>query len=361
MKKILTPLKYFASADFQIRFGKWMRALVAKLPTGRYLMRKLYAPEAAHLEVETFGMRFPSPIGLAAGYDCDGTLVDAMEAMGFGFVEVGAVTPRRQYDNTSPAVYKLSEDKALLHCADISSDGVEQVIENLKRRKSKIIVGCNLAKNSATPDEEAPTDYLRLFRPLYQWADYFTINLALNSTDKPYVPCEREQVMAILKPLFEFRRGQNQYRPLLVKISPDLSDEQIDMMTDIMIDTPLDGIIACGGTTGRHGLQNSTHITHKLGRIQGAVYGAPLRERALQVVERIHARSKGTYPIIGCGGISSPDDAMAMINAGATLLQLSTEFIYGGGKSMRQLRQGLNERMRKAKLSAAAKNSATEK
>ena len=155
--------------------------------------------------------------------------------------------------------------------------------------------------------------------------------------------------MAILQPLFEFRRGQNQYRPLLLKISPDLTDEQIDMMADIMIDTPLDGIVACGGTIGRYGLENSTDVIHELGRIPGAVYGAPLKKRALDVVSRIYERAQGTYPIIGCGGITSADDAMEMLQAGATLIQLSTEFIYGGGKSMRNMRLGLNERLRKAK------------
>ncbi len=354
-KDIIAPIKYLRSADFSLRFRKWRQMIAAKLPLGRYFMRQRFAPEAEHLEVETFGMRFPSPIGLAAGYDCNGTLIDAMEAMGFGFVEVGAITPKEQHTPKQPSLYKLKKDKAILNCADIDSDGVEQVIENIKSRKSNIIVGCNLAKNSSTSDYDAPRDYLRLFRPLYQYADYFTVNIALNTTDKPYMPCEKEQIMAILQPLFEFRRGQNQYRPLLLKISPDLSDEQVDMMADIMIDTPLDGIVACGGTVGRHGLENSTDIIHKIGRKPGALYGAPLKKRALEVVERIYARAKGSYPIIGCGGISTADDAMEMLKAGATLIQLSTEFIYGGGKSMRNMRLGLNERLRKAKLSQPKK------
>lgn len=154
--------------------------------------------------------------------------------------------------------------------------------------------------------------------------------------------------MAILQPLFEFRRGQNQYRPILLKISPDLEDEQIDLMTDIMIDTPLDGMVACAATTGRYGLENSKQIIHSLGRKAGAITGSPLRERALEVVRRVHARAKGTYPIIGCGGISTADDAMAMLEAGASLVQVTTEYIYGGGKSIRNMRAGLNERLRKA-------------
>lgn len=349
-KNIFAPIKYITSLDYALRCKKWWQRLAVQLPLGRYFLRHKYAPEANHLEVETFGMRFTSPIGLAAGYDCNGTLIDAMEAMGFGFIEIGAITPKEQHNGKGQTLYRFKRDRAILNCGDIDSDGVERVIENIKQRKSNIIVGCNLAKNSHTPDDEAPRDYLRLFRPLYQYADYFTVNICLNSTDKPYLPSVKEQIMAILQPLFEFRRGQNQYRPLLLKISPDLTNEQVDMMADIMIDTPLDGIVACGGTIGRHGLENSTNAIHKLGRVPGALYGAPLKKRALEVVERIYARAKGTYPIIGCGGISSADDAMDMLKAGATLIQLSTEFIYGGGKSLRNIRLGLNERLRKAKL-----------
>ena len=354
-KNIFAPIKYLASPDFALRCRKWWQKLAVQLPLGRYFMRHKYAPEVNHLDVEAFGMHFPSPIGLAAGYDCNGTLIDAVEAMGFGFIEIGAITPKEQHNARRVWLHKFKRDRALLHCGDIESDGVEQVIEKINQRKSNIIVGCNLAKNSTTPDDEAPKDYLRLFRPLYQYADYFTVNICLNTTEHPYLPSDKEQIMAILQPLFEFRRGQNQYRPLLLKISPDLSDEQVDMMADIMIDTPLDGIVACGGTIGRHGLENSVEAIHKLGRVPGAMYGAPLKKRALEVVERIYARAKGTYPIIGCGGISSADDAMNMLNAGATLIQLSTEFIYGGGKSMRNIRLGLNEHLRKARLNATDK------
>ena len=219
-------------------------------------------------------------------------------------------------------------------------------------------MGCNIAKNDFTADDDAPQDYLRLFRPLYQYADYFTVNIARNSSEKPYVPTDREQIMAILQPLFEFRRGQNQYRPILLKISPDLSDEQIDLMTDIMIDTPLDGIVACAGTVGRHGLENSTNALHAIGRKAGALSGTPLRERALEVVRRVHLRAKGTYPIIGCGGISTADDALAMLEAGASLVQVTTEYIYNGERSIRDMRAGLNERLRK--IQQRQKSDATE-
>lgn len=345
---ILNPIRYIFSDDFSLRVAQWRLSMLSRIPMGLALMRKRNAIPTSHLSLEAFGMKFHSRIGLGAGYDRNGEFVKAMEATGFGFIEIGTITPKPQKSDISPALHRFENDRALLYCGQTQCDGVERVIENIKQYRGNIIVGCNIAKNDSTAEEDAPQDYLRLFRPLYQYADYFTVNIARNSSAKPYVPTNREQIMAILQPLFEFRRGQNQYRPILLKISPDLSDEQIDLMTDIMIDTPLDGIVACAGTTGRHGLENSTSAVHAIGRKAGALSGAPLRERALEVVRRIHSRAQGTYPIIGCGGISTADDALAMLEAGASLVQVTTEYIYNGERSIRDMRAGLNERLRKA-------------
>ena len=180
-----------------------------------------------------------------------------------------------------------------------------------------------------------------MFRSLYQWADYFTINLCDNTTAHPYIPTEREEILRILNPLFEFRRGQNNYIPILMKISPDLSDEQIDLMCDIMIETPLDGIVACGGSITRQNIEASATQLHKLGRSAGIISGAPLRERALEVVRRIYRRSQGYYPIIGCGGISTAEDVHNMLEAGASLVQIGSEFLYGKASSLRVMTQEL--------------------
>lgn len=349
IKSLLRPIKYLASDDFRLRFQKWRTLFVADSRLGRYLLHRKYNTPTEHLELEAFGMKFSSPVGLAAGYDTDGRMIDAMEATGFGFVEVGSITAQPQQRGTFPSLYRLENDRALLYNGEFESCGLERTIENIKRHNSRIVVGCNIAKSATTAAEDAPLEYLRLFRPLYQYADYFTVNICCNTSSNVYTPSDRDEVMAILKPLFEFRRGQNQYRPILLKISPDLTDEQIDTMTDIMLDTPLDGIVACGGTTGRYGLERSAAKIHTLGRQPGTISGKPLKIRSIDIVRRIYERSKGTYPIIGCGGISTPDDALEMINAGATLVQIGTEYIYGGGESVRNINEGLNERLRKGK------------
>lgn len=344
MIKFLTkPITYLTSAEFKLHFKLWRWRIMQSIPTGKYILHSLYGNNNTHLDRDVFGIHFRSPIGLAAGIDRNGELIDALGAAGFGFVEVGGITPRPQGHTAHPYLFKMPEDHALLNRSEIESAGVEQVIENIKQRQSRIVVGCNITKNATTAPEDAPREYLRLFRPLYQYVDYFSVNICCNSTSNVYVPTDKEEIMAILTPLFEFRRGQNQYRPILLKISPDMSDEQIDMMTDIMLDTPLDGIVATGGTTGRYGLENSTAKMHQLGRTAGTLSGHPLKKRAIEVVKRIYERSKGTYPIIGCGGISSAEDAKAMLDAGATLVQICTEFIYSGGKAIRRINLGLDE------------------
>ena len=210
----------------------------------------------------------------------------------------------------------------------MASKGFETVLSNIRKEHNGIILGCNIGKNTVTPQEDAPIDYLRVFRNLYQYIDYFSVNVSYNTTHKQYIPRTRESIMSILEPLFDFRRGQNEYRPILLKISPDLTDEEIDLMTDIMVDTPLDGIIATNATTHHSNLKSSQATLHKAGA--GAVSGSPLTERSIEVVRRVHERCNGTYPIIGVGGIMTGEDVKRMMDAGATLVQTYTGFIYNG-------------------------------
>ena len=217
--KLIQLIKYLASADFSFRVKRWLWRRASRSAIGRYMLHQRFGVPAANLHRDVFGMHFFSPIGLAAGFDRDGEMIDAMAAAGFGFVEIGPVTPKPQHTpEKSGDLLLLKGDRALIYRADIESAGVEQVIENVKQRSSRIVVGCNIAKGSKTDCEGAPKDYLRLFRPLYQYVDYFTINVCCNTTPEPYVPTSKQELMDILVPLFDFRRGQNQYRPILLKI-----------------------------------------------------------------------------------------------------------------------------------------------
>lgn len=301
---------------------------LGKVPGARWLMRKLYAVEDPALEREVFGIHFRNPIGMAAGFDRNGEIFSELDALGFGFVEIGTVTAQPQTGNPKPRVFKLSDDMAIMNRVGLSSKGLERVISNIRQRNNGVVLGCNIGKNSSTAPENAPQDYLRVFRNLYQYVDYFTVNVSYNTSFKQYVPRTRESIISILEPLFDFRRGQNQYRPILLKISPDLSNEDIDMMTDIMVDTPLDGIVATNGTVRHTGLVTDAEQLKRYGA--GAVSGKPLTKRSVEVVRRVYERSNGTYPIIGVGGVMTPADAKAMLEAGATLVQIYTGYVYNG-------------------------------
>ena len=302
--------------------------LLGKIPGARWLMRKLYAVEDPRLEREVFGMHFRNPIGMAAGFDRNGEVFNELAALGFGFVEIGTVTPLPQTGNPKPRVFRLPDDVAIMNRVGLCNKGLERVISNIRERNKGLVLGCNIGKNSATAPEDAPQDYLRVFRNLYQYVDYFTVNVSYNTSFKQYVPRTRESIISILEPLFDFRRGQNQYRPILLKISPDLSNEDIDMMTDIMVDTPLDGIVATNGTARHAGLKTDAETLKRYG--SGAITGSPLTARSVEVVRRVYNRSNGTYPIIGVGGIMTPADAKAMLDAGATLIQIYTGYVYNG-------------------------------
>ena len=302
--------------------------LLGKVPGARWMMRKLYAVEDPKLEREVFGIHFRNPIGMAAGFDRNGEVFNELAALGFGFVEIGTVTPQPQTGNPKPRVFRLPDDVAIMNRIGLCNKGLERAISNIRERNKGLVLGCNIGKNSATAPEDAPQDYLRVFRNLYQYVDYFTVNVSYNTSFKQYVPRTRESIISILEPLFDFRRGQNQYRPILLKISPDLSNEDIDMMTDIMVDTPLDGIVATNGTIRHTGLATDAETLKRYG--SGAVSGKPLTKRSIEVVRRVYERSNGTYPIIGVGGIMTPADAKAMLDAGATLVQIYTGYVYNG-------------------------------
>ena len=341
MRRLLQFISAILGAERAHSFAVLLFRLVDKIPAAKWLLRKVYAIEDPSLEREVFGMRFRNPIGMAAGYDRNGEIFRPLSALGFGFVEIGTVTPRPQQGNPKPRMFALPKDRAILNRIGLASKGLEAVISNVRKKHEGIILGCNIGKNTVTPPEDAAMDYLRVFRNLYQYIDYFTVNVSYNTTHKQYIPRTRESVMKILEPLFDFRRGQNQYRPILLKISPDLTNEEIDLMTDIMVDTPLDGIIATNATTHPQGLVTPEKELRKAGA--GAVSGPALTERAIEVVRRVHERCNGTYPIIGVGGLMTGDDVKRMMEAGASLVQVYTGFVYNGLSFAGDLCQALIE------------------
>ncbi|MDE7450774.1 MAG: quinone-dependent dihydroorotate dehydrogenase [Alistipes sp.] len=338
-RRIIQPLLFALPIEQAHRLVLLTLRIIGMIPGGRWLLGKCFAVRHPSLEREVFGRRFANPVGMAAGFDPNGEVCRELGASGFGFVEVGTVTPNPQGGNPRPRIFRLKRDRAFISRVGMANRGLKKAIQHLRRPHEGLIVGCNIGHNASTPLEESPDDYLKLFRNLYQYVDYFSVNLCCDIGCGDDQTHNRDYLLQILEPLFEFRRGQNQYRPVMLKISADLTDEQVDIITDILIDTPLDGIVATNGSLRRDGLQTSPTTLVKIG--SGRLTGPTLTARTIEIVRRIHTRSGGTYPIIGVGGMMSVEDVQALFAAGADLVQLYTGYIYEGPRLVRDICRAL--------------------
>ena len=304
-----------------------MLRFVGFLPFGKWYLRRSLAPKGDTLEREVMGIHFRNPIGIAAGFDSNGDYLTELSACGFGFVEIGSVTPRPQPGTPRPRIHRIRKHNSLINNSGSPNRGLEYVMHNVRHRNKynrNLVVGCNIGKLTTTPQKNIVKEYLRVFRNMYQYVDFFVVNLSCNTASKRYVPRTREEILALIEPMFEFRRGQLDYRPILVKISPDMTREELDMVVDILIETPLDGIEAVSG---------STELATKQ---KGAMCGQLLTERAIEVVRYVAERSEHNYPIIGSGGMMTPQDVERMFEAGASLVALSSGVRENGLKLLRR-------------------------
>ena len=338
-RKLIKPILFAMNIERAHSTVLFLLRMIGKIPGGRALLRAIYRTEHPSLEREVFGLRFPNPIGLAAGFDRNGEAFRELSALGFGFVEIGTVTPQPQAGNPRPRIFRLPADRAIINRSGLNNKGLYKAIAQLRHRHDRLIIGGNIGKNTLTQPSQAAADYLKMFRNLYQYVDYFSINVCCDNCADGSVSHNKAHLMNILQPLFDFRRGQNQYRPILLKISPDLPDPLIDEVTDLMLSTPLDGIVAVNGTFSRKGLETDEETLDEIG--SGRLSGAPLTQRAIEVVRRIHRRSHGAYPIIGVGGLMNARDVKAMLAAGASLVQLYTGYIYEGPSLVKEICRAL--------------------
>ena len=293
--------------------------MVGILPTGRWWLKHIYAPHCKELHTQVFGLPFRNPIGVAAGYDNNGHNLNELGAMGFGFVEVGSIMPRRHPGTPRPRLKFIPSKRSFIDRTGYPSLGLEHVLGFVRKRHKhtkNLVIGCNISKMTSTHPEDIAKDYLRVFRNMYQYVDFFVINIACGTSTKPFEPRTPEEIRAIIDPLFEFRRGQLDYRPVLLKISPDLTRDELDAIIDILIETPLDGIEAVGG---------SSAMAREMGcKTGGAMTGGALTEKAIETVRYIAEKTERNYPIIGSGGMMEPEDVRRMFEAGASLVALNS-------------------------------------
>ncbi len=315
--------------------------LAYSIPLLRYLMHVRYDVDEPSLSQTLWGIDFPNPVGLAAGFDKSATGIDALAVLGFGFIEVGTLTPRSQTGNPKPRLFRLPEDKALLNRMGFNNRGAASAAPRIKRRKEKIIIGGNIGKNKDTPMELALHDYELCFDHLYKAVDYFVLNVSSPNTPGLRSLQEKEPLTKLLNRLQEMNNATGKPKPILLKIAPDLTDGQLDDIIDIVQETRIHGIVATNTTISRDGLYTSTKSLKKMG--PGGISGLPVKERSTEVVRYIHQRSHGRIPIIAVGGIFTAEDALEKLNAGASLIQVYTGFIYEGPSIARNICKGLVE------------------
>ena len=311
--------------------------LLMKIPGVKSLFAVIYAVKNPKLARTVFGIKFPNPVGLAAGFDKNALLIDEFAALGFGFIEIGTVTPKPQDGNPKPRLFRLVDDEAIINRMGFNNDGLEAIKERLKQRQSAVIVGGNLGKNKVTPNEEADEDYKKGFESLYEVVDYFVVNVSSPNTPNLRALQEKEPLKKLLVALQELNAQKPVQKPILLKIAPDLSNDQLDDVIEIVLETKLAGVIATNTTLSREGLKSAKYLRDQAGGLSGK----PLKARSTEVIAYLHTHSNGKFPIIGVGGIYSAEDAMEKFAAGASLVQVYSGFIYEGPSLIKEINQAL--------------------
>ena len=297
-----------------------------KIPGVKALLRGSFEVKSPKLERNVMGLHFKNPVGLAAGFDKNGVWIDELACLGFGFVEIGTVTPVPQDGNPKPRLFRLKKDEALINRMGFNNQGLAEVVENLKKRTSDIIVGGNLGKNKITPNEDALNDYIKGYQALVDHVDYFVVNVSSPNTPGLRELQEKKPLMEILNALQ--LENKTAKKPILLKIAPDLTNEQLDDIVEIVIKTQITGVIASNTTIDRDGLDTESQTLVEIGA--GGLSGKPLRDRSTEVIKYLNQKGAGKFIIIGVGGIQTAADAREKLDAGASLVQVYSGFVYEG-------------------------------
>lgn len=309
---------------------------MCRIPGLPWLFRRMYLIKDERLERKVFGLTFPNPVGLAAGFDKDAKCFRELSHFGFGFIEIGTLTPKPQDGNEKPRLFRLPDDSGLINRMGFNNGGVEAAVARLRKNKG-VLIGGNIGKNKITPNEEATSDYVNCFDALFDHVDYFVVNVSSPNTPNLRALQEKEPLTALLSTLQERNAARPSRKPILLKIAPDLTDEQLLDIIDIVRDTRIDGVIATNTTIVRDGLRSP----HKAET--GGLSGKPLRHRSTEVIRFLSERSGKAFPIIGVGGIHSAADAVEKLQAGASLVQLYTGFIYEGPALVKAINKAVLE------------------
>jgi dihydroorotate dehydrogenase len=338
-KILIRPILFLFDAESVHHFSFTSIKILNKIPGVSSIFRFLFLVESPKLEREVFGLKFKNPVGIAAGFDKNALLIDELSDLGFGFIEIGTLTPKAQEGNPKKRLFRLLEDQAIINRMGFNNDGVEAAIEKLKTRKSNILVGGNIGKNKLTPNEEAVNDYKICFNALYDYVDYFVVNVSSPNTPNLRDLQDKEPLTQLLSELMVENKKQAKQKPILLKIAPDLSFEQLDDIVEIVQNTKIAGVIATNTTISRENLKTDKSIVESIGA--GGVSGKPLKDKSTAVIRYLAEKSNKSFPIIGVGGIGSAADAIEKLDAGASLVQIYTSFIYEGPALVKRINKAI--------------------
>lgn len=315
-----------------------------KIPGAKYFLKSLFGKHDKRLERKLFGITFKNPVGLAAGFDKDAKLIDELALLGFGFIEIGTLTPLPQPGNDKPRLFRLPTDGALINRMGFNNEGVNAAIARLKKRKSDVIVGGNIGKNKNTANEKALNDYAICFEALFPYVDYFVLNISSPNTPGLRELHDKEPLRKLLLYIKQLASAKHVYKPVLLKIAPDLVDSQLDDIVQILKETKLDGVVATNTTVSRANLTTNQAEVQAIGN--GGLSGRPLKERSTEIIRYLRRKLGPSFPIIGVGGIMSTSDAIDKLKAGADLIQIYTGFIYEGPAFVRRINEKILEDFR---------------
>ncbi len=340
-KTLLKPLLFSLSPEKAHHFTVKLLSITTKIPGLSNIFKGIYAQKGEHLKRELFGLSFKNSVGLAAGFDKDGKYFKQMENIGFGFIEIGTVTPKPQVGNPQPRLFRLPKDEALINRMGFNNEGVDALVERLKKyKKTDLIIGGNIGKNKTTPNEKAIDDYDICFKKLFPYVDYFVINVSSPNTPNLRALQDKDPLTKLLSHVQNLNLGHQNPKPIFLKIAPDLSNGQLDDIISIVREVGITGIIATNTTIERSNLQTNQKQIESIGN--GGLSGKPIGKRSTDVIAYLYKNSRGQIPIIGVGGIRCAQDAQDKINAGACLVQVYSGLVYEGPSLVKRILKEVN-------------------
>ncbi|MCH7408771.1 quinone-dependent dihydroorotate dehydrogenase [Belliella sp. DSM 111904] len=338
-KAIIKPILFKRSPESAHYFTfAWIKRLF-NLPIIKPIVKSQFELEDPTLEREVFGLKFKNPIGLAAGFDKDAKVIDEMSLLGFGFIEIGTLTPKPQEGNPKPRMFRLPKDQAIINRMGFNNGGVEEAVQRLRNRISDVIIGGNIGKNKVTPNELAEDDYLICLEALHPYVDYFVVNVSSPNTPNLRDLQEKEPLKKLLSAVKIANDKKDKPKPILLKIAPDLTEGQLDDIIEIVKETGIDGVIATNTTIDRSQLSTGADQVAAMGA--GGLSGKVLAKRSTEVIRYLSERSGAAFPIIGVGGVFTAQDAIDKLEAGASLVQVYTGMIYEGPGIVKTIKKGL--------------------